>query len=86
MWELRPVAEHGLSSTGCMCCSVGCACDAKTGCGMAANNPDRKRARRAQVMHEAGSEAGIAEFICKPFRIEELQRLLLATRRVSRTL
>ena len=41
---------------------------------------------RAQVMHEQGSEAGIQEFICKPFRIEELQRLLLSTRRVRRVL
>jgi DNA-binding response OmpR family regulator len=37
-------------------------------------------------MHEQGGDAGIQEFICKPFRIEELQRVLLSTPRLNRTL
>lgn len=39
-----------------------------------------------QVMHGQGKELGIHEFICKPFRIEELQRVLNATARVKRVL
>ena len=38
-----------------------------------------------QAVHEQGREAGIADFVCKPFRIEELQRVLQSTRRVNRT-
>lgn len=37
-----------------------------------------------QIMHEQGIEAGIADFICKPFRIEELQEVLKSTPRLKR--
>lgn len=39
-----------------------------------------------QAVHEQGREAGIADFVCKPFRIEELQRVLNSTQRVKRTI
>ncbi|BDA49232.1 probable signal transduction histidine-protein kinase BarA at N-terminal half [Coccomyxa sp. Obi] len=39
-----------------------------------------------QVMHAQGKDVGIHEFICKPFRIEELQRVLNSTCRVKRVL
>ena len=37
-----------------------------------------------QAVHEQGKEAGIADFVCKPFRVEELQRVLNSTGRVKR--
>ncbi len=39
-----------------------------------------------QVMHAQGKDVGIHEFICKPFRIEELQRVLNSTCRVKRVI
>ena len=33
-----------------------------------------------QVMHDRGREVGIEEFICKPFRVEDLQRVLAHVR------
>ncbi|KAK9834967.1 hypothetical protein WJX81_000233 [Elliptochloris bilobata] len=33
-----------------------------------------------QVMHDKGREVGIEEFICKPFRVEDLQRVLAHAR------
>ena len=39
-----------------------------------------------QAVQEQGREAGIADFVCKPFRIEELQRVLNSTKRVNRTI
>lgn len=40
----------------------------------------------AQAVHEQGRQAGIADFVCKPFRIEELQRVLKSTKRVKRAI
>jgi hypothetical protein len=45
------------------------------------------RARLAalpQVLHERCMEVGIEEFICKPFRVEDVQRVVSNPRRVSR--
>lgn len=39
-----------------------------------------------QVMHAQGKDVGIHEFICKPFRIEELHRVLNSTCRVKRVI
>ncbi|CAL8464108.1 g3643 [Coccomyxa elongata] len=39
-----------------------------------------------QVMHAQGKDVGIHEFICKPFRIEDLQRVLNSTCRVKRVI
>jgi len=36
-----------------------------------------------QVMHDKGREVGIEEFICKPFRVEDLQRVLALVRAPS---
>ena len=36
-----------------------------------------------QVLHERCKGVGMEEFICKPFRVEDLQRIVKHTRRVS---
>jgi hypothetical protein len=39
-----------------------------------------------QDMQSQGKVVGIHQFICKPFRIEELQKVLNSTSRVKRVL
>ncbi|KAK9819724.1 hypothetical protein WJX72_001676 [[Myrmecia] bisecta] len=38
-----------------------------------------------QVLHDRCKDVGIEEFICKPFRVEDLQRVVKTSRRVKRT-
>ena len=51
---------------------------------LAAEGAEPSHGLRMQVLHDRCKGVGIEEFVCKPFRVEDLQQVVKHTRRLPR--